>query len=77
MTVIQVLGPGCMKCGKLYERAVQAAEELGLPYRIEKVTDMRAIAEHGILTTPALVVNGVVRVAGHVPTVEKIKEALV
>jgi small redox-active disulfide protein 2 len=76
MTIIQVLGPGCVKCEKLYERTVQAAEELGIPYRIEKITDMRAIAGHGVLMTPALLVNGQIRVSGHVPTVEHIKEAL-
>ena len=76
MAIIQVLGPGCVKCRRLYERTVQAAEELGIPYRIEKVTDMRAIAEHGVLTTPALIVNGQLRVSGHVPTVERLRDAL-
>lgn len=76
MTHIQVLGPGCAKCKVLFERAEQAAGALGIEYEIEKVTDIEAILRHGVMTTPALVVDGVVKVAGHVPTAEKLKEYL-
>ena len=76
MTHIQVLGPGCAKCKILFERAEQAARALGIDYEIEKVTDVGAILGFGVLSTPALVVDGRVRVAGHVPTAEKLKEYL-
>jgi len=76
MKMIQVLGPGCRKCEALYEHARQAAEQLGLECEIEKVTDLDAIVAHGVLTTPALVVDGVVRVAGRVPSAEALKAVL-
>jgi len=76
MIHIQVLGPGCAKCKVLFERAEQAADALGIEYQIEKVTDVEAILRHGVMTTPALVVDGRVKVAGHVPTAEKLKEYL-
>jgi small redox-active disulfide protein 2 len=76
MTRIQVLGPGCTKCKVLFERAEQAATALGIEYEIEKVTDVEAILRHGVMATPALVVDGRVRVVGHVPTAEKLKEYL-
>ena len=76
MVALKVLGMGCQKCGTLAERAEQAARELGLAYSIEKVTDAQLIARSGILSTPALVVDGHVRIEGHVPTVDKLKELL-
>lgn len=76
MSMIQVLGPGCQKCQVLYERTKQAALELGLACEIEKVSDMQAILNFGILSTPALVVDGTVKVNGRVPTVAQIKEML-
>jgi small redox-active disulfide protein 2 len=76
MTRIQVLGPGCTKCQVLYEHARAAADELGIAYEIEKVTDIDAIVSHGVMTTPALVVDGQVRVAGRVPSAEQIKGLL-
>lgn len=76
MVALKVLGPGCQKCGMLAERTEQAARELGVPYQIETVTDLELIARSGILSTPALVVNGHVRLQGHVPTVDKLKELL-
>jgi small redox-active disulfide protein 2 len=76
MTHIEILGPGCQKCQKLYERAVQAAEELGIQYEVTKVTDIERITGYGLLATPALVVNGVVRLSGRVPPAEQLKELL-
>lgn len=76
MKKIQVLGPGCRKCEVLYEHARQAAEQLGLECEIEKVTDLDAIVAHGVLTTPALIVDGVVKVAGRVPSAEALKAVL-
>lgn len=76
MTRIQVLGPGCQKCKVLAERVTQAVRELGIECDIEKVTDINRIIEYGIMSTPALAVDGTVKAHGHVPTVEKIKELL-
>ncbi len=72
-----VLGPGCARCQKLYETTEQAAKELGLPYELNKVTDLKQIMALRIMMTPALVVNGTVKVAGRVPSVEEIKKLLV
>ncbi|HEY6572894.1 MAG TPA: thioredoxin family protein [Candidatus Eisenbacteria bacterium] len=76
MTRIEILGPGCSKCKVLYERAEQAARELGIEYEIAKVTDITAIIGHGVMTTPALVVNGDLKLAGRVPTAEQLKGLL-
>jgi small redox-active disulfide protein 2 len=76
MSTIQILGPGCQKCQVLYERTRQAANEIGLECEIEKVSDIDAIVSFGILSTPALVVDGTVKVNGRVPTVAQLKEIL-
>jgi small redox-active disulfide protein 2 len=76
MTRIQVLGPGCQKCKVLAARVEQAARELGLECEIEKVTDINAIIASGIMSTPALTVNGTVKFYGHVPSLDRIKEFL-
>ncbi|MGE0043755.1 MAG: thioredoxin family protein [Vicinamibacterales bacterium] len=76
MRSIQVLGMGCQKCKVLEERVAQAAREAGLDVTIEKVSDPAVFVRLGVMTTPALVVDGVVRVAGRVPTVSAIGEML-
>ncbi|HPR91025.1 MAG TPA: thioredoxin family protein [Synergistaceae bacterium] len=73
---IQILGTGCPKCKKLGELADQAAKEMGLEFEIEKVTGIADIMEFGVMTTPALAVDGKVLSAGHVPSYEKVKELL-
>ena len=73
---IQILGTGCPKCKKLTELADQAAKELGMEYEIEKVTGISEIMEFGVMTTPALAVDGKVFSAGHLPSSEKVKELL-
>ena len=73
MTHIEVLGPGCQKCKVLFEHAEQAAKELGLEFEIKKVTDISAIMGYGVLSTPALVVNSELKLAGRVPSAEQIK----
>jgi len=74
--LIQILGMGCAKCQKLEERTRQAAQELKLDYQVEKVRDLQQIMAFGVMVTPALVVDGVVKVAGRVPSVEDIKKLL-
>ena len=73
---IQVLGTGCPKCKKLAEAAQAAIEELGLDAVIEKVTDLNEIMKFGVMLTPALAVDGNVKVMGKVPTVEDVKGML-
>lgn len=73
---IQILGMGCKKCGLLAETAENAAKALGLTYTIEKVTDPRDIAAFGVMRTPALVVDGTVRISGAVPSPEDARRLL-
>jgi small redox-active disulfide protein 2 len=73
---IQVLGPGCAKCNKLAENARQAAEELGLDYTLEKVTEIDAMIALGVMTTPALVVDGEVKLVGKAASAKSVKDLL-
>lgn len=67
MKVIEVLGPGCANCQKLEKNAREAVTLAGVEAEIVKVTDYREIAAHGILSTPGLIIDGVVRSAGRIP----------
>ena len=73
---IQILGTGCKKCNKLAEFADKVAKELGLDYELEKVTQLSDIMAMGVMTTPALAVDGEVKVTGKVPAEEEIKTML-
>jgi small redox-active disulfide protein 2 len=72
-----VLGPGCARCKNLAQLTEQAVTELGLTAEIIKVTDLKQIMALGILMTPALAVNGTVKLAGRVPSLDEIKKLLV
>lgn len=74
--LIEILGSGCAKCKLLAERAEAAARESGLEARIVKVTDYPDIVSRGVLSTPGLVVDGVVKSQGHVPSVAAIQGML-
>ncbi|HOJ31291.1 MAG TPA: thioredoxin family protein [bacterium] len=76
MKKIQILGIGCPKCKKLTENAEMAAKELGIEYEIEKITDVNEIMNFGVMMTPALAVDGEIKVSGRVPSVEEIKKLL-
>lgn len=76
MRKIEVLGPGCPKCKKLHDETQVAAHELGLECQILKITDIQAISGYGVMMTPALVVDGIVKVVGKVPSREEIKALL-
>ena len=69
-----VLGPGCTKCKKLAEATEQAARDLGLEYQLSKITDLDQILAYRVMLTPALVVDGTVKVTGRVPSVEELKQ---
>jgi len=76
MKRIQILGTGCPRCKRLTHNAEAAARALGLEHEIEKVTDLREIMRFGVALTPALVVDGEVKVAGTVPSADEIKALL-
>lgn len=76
MKKIQILGTGCSRCKKLEELSRTAADDLGIPYDLEKIQDVDKFAHFGVFFTPALVVDGVVKSTGRIPTVEEIKKLL-
>jgi small redox-active disulfide protein 2 len=73
---IQVLGTGCPKCEKTYEHAEQAIKDLGVCADLEKVEDLKAIMSFGIMVTPALAIDGEVKVAGKIPSVDEVKKLI-
>jgi small redox-active disulfide protein 2 len=70
---IEVLGMGCIKCNTLYGNVRKAATELGIRPEIEHVRDLNKITDYGVMSTPALVVDGKVKSSGRIPSVEEIK----
>ena len=73
---ILVIGPGCSRCKTLAQLTEQAVKELGVTAEINKVTDLEQIMALGVMMTPALAVNGNIKVAGKVPSITKIKAIL-
>ncbi len=71
-----VIGPGCTKCKTLAQFTEQAVKELGVTAEINKVTDLKQIMALGVMMTPALAVNGTIKVVGKVPSVAEIKALL-
>lgn len=69
---IEILGMGCPKCKKTTQNAQQAVEELGINAEIIKVEDLNKITEYGIMMTPALVIDGELKVAGRIPSKQDI-----
>jgi len=76
MKKLQILGTGCTKCFKLAKNAEAAAKAAGIEYELEKVTDINEIMTLGVMITPALVVDGEIKVVGKVPDAEAIKPML-
>jgi small redox-active disulfide protein 2 len=76
MKKIQILGTGCVKCKALAQNADTAAKEMGIEYKIEKVTDIKEIMKFGVMMTPVLVIDGQVKVVGKVLSPEQIKAML-
>ena len=76
MKLVQILGTGCAKCEKLKKNTEQAIQELGVDAQVEKVTDIIKITGFGVMMTPALAVDGQVKVVGKVPSAEEIKQLL-
>ncbi len=76
MKKLQILGTGCPKCKKLAENAEAAAKAAGIEYELEKVTDINEIMKMGVMMTPALAVDGEIKVVGKVPDSEQIQGML-
>ncbi len=76
MKNIKVLGTGCAKCDMLYDSVKKIADDMGLEYELEKVQDIMKITEFGVMMTPALVVDGQVKVSGKVPKDDEIKKII-
>lgn len=76
MKKVQILGTGCPKCKKLAELATKAVAESGVEAEVVKVDDMNEILAFGVMMTPALAVDGTVKVVGKVPSVDEIKKLI-
>jgi len=73
---IEVLGPGCPKCMNVEQNVKKALAELAVQADVEKVTDIQRIIQKGVLSTPALVIDGTVVLQGKNPTVEQLKHLI-
>jgi small redox-active disulfide protein 2 len=73
---IEIFGTGCAKCEKLTEAAKASADKLNLDYEIEKIQDFNEIAKRGVLITPALAVDGTLKVVGRIPNDIELAEML-
>ena len=71
---IEILGTGCPKCKKLHELTEEIISELGISAEIIKVTDINKIIDYGVMVTPALVIDGDVKVAGKIPSKQEITD---
>jgi small redox-active disulfide protein 2 len=76
MKKLQILGTGCPKCKKLFEAAQQAVKDLGIEAEVTKVEDINEIMKFNVMMTPALAVDGVVKVVGRIPKPEEIKNLI-
>lgn len=76
MKKVEILGPGCTKCEKLFENAEAAVREAGIECELEKVTDINKIVAAGVMMTPAIVIDGEVKMSGRVVSINDLKEML-
>ena len=76
MSTIKVLGPGCPNCRRLSTLTEQALAELGRPEQVEKVPDYAQIAAYGVMSTPALVLDDQVVMAGRIPALASLRQVL-
>ena len=73
---IQILGIGCPKCKQTEANAKEAIKNLGLDAEVEKITDVNEITDFGVMSTPALAVDGAAKFSGKIPSVKEIEEVL-
>jgi small redox-active disulfide protein 2 len=71
---IEILGMGCPKCKKLYENAQVAVKETNVQADVVKVEDIQKITDYGLMSTPAIAIDGEVKAAGRIPTPDEIKK---
>ncbi len=76
MRKLQILGTGCPKCEKLAANTEAAARSMGIEYELEKITDIIEIVSMGVMMTPALIVDGTIKVVGKVASREEIEQIL-
>ena len=76
MTTVTVLGPGCKRCAALEAVTRDAVAQLALDVTVEKVTDYAEMARMGVMSTPALAIDGQVAMSGSVPDVDRVKRLL-
>jgi small redox-active disulfide protein 2 len=70
---IKILGPGCVRCFELERKTHRAVDELGITANVEKISDIQKIIAYRIMATPGLVIEGLVKCAGRIPSVDEIK----
>jgi small redox-active disulfide protein 2 len=73
---IEVLGTGCAKCRTTEKVVKKAVEELGIQAEVVKIEDLQEIIDRGVMMTPAVIINGEIKIVGHTPTVEEIKKLI-
>ncbi|MCX5781300.1 MAG: thioredoxin family protein [Elusimicrobia bacterium] len=73
---IEIAGPGCIRCKTTEKNVLEAIKELGIAAEVTKVSDIREMAKKGVMMTPAVIIDGVVKVSGKIPSVEEIKNIL-
>ena len=76
MKRIEVLGMGCPKCERMEENARAAAEQLGIEFELVKIKDINVITGYGVMVTPAIAIDGIVKSAGKLLSVDEIKKLL-
>jgi small redox-active disulfide protein 2 len=70
---IEILGMGCSNCNKLYQNVLEAVKQIGKEVEVAKVEDIKKIISYGVLSMPALVIDGAVKTAGKIPKTDEIK----
>jgi small redox-active disulfide protein 2 len=73
---IEILGTGCPKCKATEKIVKKVVDELGKNVEVVKIEDLQEIVDRGVMMTPAVVVDGEVKIIGHVPTADEIKKLL-
>jgi small redox-active disulfide protein 2 len=73
---VEIFGPGCPRCEQTFRTIINAAAELDIAADIQYITDIATIAERGIMSTPAVVVNGTLVLQGRIPSRREAKEIL-
>ncbi len=73
---IEILGTGCKNCKKLYDNVLIALQESGKQAEVEKVEDLQRIMAYGVMKTPGLVIDGVVKVSGRVASSQEVEQLL-